>query len=249
MRAQPVLFAIVMCALVAAPSSAQTVAGGSGHTVLVKPDGTVWTWGQNYLGHLGDGTQTARPSPIQVTTLANITAVAAGSNHTLALGINGTVWAWGFNSSGQLGDNSTTMRLAPVVVGGLPNVIAIAAGTSHSVALAADGSVWTWGSNAGGQLGNGNLSVTASTVPLRLTGWTATAIAAGHAHTLAVRTDGTLWAWGANANGQLGDNSTSPRSAPVQVTGIAGAIGAAGGTAHSAVVLSDGRVFTAGYNV
>src|SRR5262249_22142232 len=229
-------------------AAAETVAAGANHTVLVKPDGTVWTWGYNGTGQLGDGTQTQRATPVQVTTLVNIVAVAAGANHTLALDSSGTVWAWGYNFYGQLGDNSTTMRTSPVVVGDLPNVIAIAAGTSHSVALGADGSVWTWGRNDQGQLGNDNLAITQSNVPLLISSpGTATAIAAGRNHTLTVRTGGELWGWGANGSGQLGDTTTTtPRSSPVRAAGITGAIAAAGGNAHSVVLLSNGQVWATG---
>ena len=240
----------ITCVLATLPAraAAETVAAGQSHTVLVKPDGTVWTWGYNGTGQLGDGTQTQRATPVQVTTLVNIVGVAAGANHTLALDSSGTVWAWGYNFYGQLGDNSTSMRTSPVVVGGLPNVIAIAAGTSHSVALGADGSVWTWGRNDQGQLGNGNMAVTQSNAPLLISsGWTATAIAAGRNHTLVVRTGGELWGWGANGSGQLDDGTTTtPRSSAVRATGITGAVAAAGGSAHSLVLLSNGQVWATG---
>ncbi len=247
-----VVLLTLTCAVFGSPELvlAETVAAGATHSVVLKPDGTVWTWGGNSNGQLGDGTLNPHSTPMQVPGIVNIIAVAAGADHSLALSSDGTVWAWGYNASGQLGDGSITRRLSPVIVPSLPNVTAIAAGTSHSIALTADGSVWTWGGNASGQLGNGNLAVTRSTVPLLVsTGWTATAVAAGHSHSMAIRSDGTLWTWGANGSGQLGDNSTTIRSSPVQAVGVTGAIAAAGGNAHSAVVLNDGRVLTTGYNL
>jgi alpha-tubulin suppressor-like RCC1 family protein len=108
--------------------------GGSYHTVVVKPDGTVWTWGTNGYGQLGDGTTTQRRVPTQVTTLSDIIAVAAGADHTLALEDDGTVWAWGNNGNGQLGDATTTSRSSPVSLG-LTNIVAIAAGERHSLAV------------------------------------------------------------------------------------------------------------------
>jgi alpha-tubulin suppressor-like RCC1 family protein len=235
--------------LLAAPSLAlaQSVAAGDSHTVLSKPDGTVWAWGYNSSGQLGDGSTTERRTPVQVTGLSNIVAVAAGQYHTLALGSDGTVWSWGYNSNGQLGTGTTTGRSTPGTVLGLPVVVAISAGATHSVALGSDGTIWIWGLNTNGQLGNGTTTRSLQPIPVT-TGWIATAIGAGSSHTLAVRDDGTLWAWGANASGQLGDGTTTQRTLPVQVSGVAGAVAAVGGSCHTAVLRNDGRVLTTGCN-
>lgn len=216
-----------------------------------SPDGTVWTWGSNSQGQLGDGTYgfTPRTTPAQVSGLTNVVAVAAGTDFTLALRSDGSVWAWGNNASGQLGDGTTaTRQTSPVAVTGLANVSAIAAGSAHAVALTSSGAVWTWGSNSSGQLGDPSVTVK-STVPLVVnTGWTATAIGAGRVHTLAVRNDGTLWGWGENGDGQLGDGSTNERSTPVQSTGVTNATSVAGGYCHSAVLKSNQTVQTTGCN-
>jgi alpha-tubulin suppressor-like RCC1 family protein len=118
---------------------AQTLAGGSTHTVLLKPDGTVWTWGKNSDGQLGNGTTTQSTSPVVVSTLSNITAIAAGSYHTLALKSDLAVWSFGRNNSGQLGNNGFLNQTLPVQMLTISNAIAIAAGELHSVVLKSDG--------------------------------------------------------------------------------------------------------------
>ncbi len=231
----------------ALPTQAQTISAGASHTVVVTPDGSVWTFGANSYGQLGDGSTNGRLSPTEIRALSGIVAVAAGADHTLAVDITGTVWAWGRNASGQLGDGTTANRTAPVIVSGLPPVSAVAAGTSHSVALATDGTIWTWGANTNGQLGNG--TTTRSLLPIMLApGWTAIAVAAGHSHTLAIRSDGTLWGWGANGSGQLGTSSPSQWTVPGQIAGVQGAVAATGGSCFTAVLRSDGRVLTSGCN-
>ena len=115
--------------------------------LAVKKDGTVWAWGDNYFGQLGDGTTQRRDTPVKVSGLAGVAAVAAGSGHSLAVKKDGTVWAWGSNVSGELGDGTTQNRRTPVPVSGLTDVVAVAAGYHHSLALKSDGSVWMWGYN------------------------------------------------------------------------------------------------------
>ena len=130
-------------------------AGGESFSLAVKSDGTVWAWGYNDFGQLGDGTTTKRLVPVQVAGLSGVVAVAAGKYHSLALKSDGTVWAWGRNYYGQLGDGTTAERHAPVQVSGLSGVLALAAGESHSLAVRSDGTVRAWGNNEDGQLGDG----------------------------------------------------------------------------------------------
>jgi YD repeat-containing protein len=143
------------------------MAAGYYHTVALKNDGTVWAWGYNAQGQLGDGTTTQRTVPVQVMAspgvgLTNVKAIAAGYKHTVVVKNDGTVWTWGWNSDGQLGDGTTTDRKTPVQVSGLTNVKAVAAGYYHTVALKNDGTVWSWGYNYYGQLGDGTSGDTAS---------------------------------------------------------------------------------------
>ena len=131
------------------------IAVGEQYTVALKSEGTVWTWGRNDYGQLGDGTNTDRNIPVQASELSGVIAVAAGELHTVALKSDGIVWTWGYNTYGQLGDGTNTERNTPVQVSGLNDITAITAGWEHTIALESDGTVWTWGDNTDGQLGDG----------------------------------------------------------------------------------------------
>ena len=233
------------------------VAAGDYHTVVLKSDGTVWAWGDNSYGELGDGTTMPRPAPVQVSGLTGVTAIAAGCQHTVALKSDGTVWAWGDNYYGELGDGTTTQRLTPVQVPGLTGVTAIAAGSGHTVALKTDGTVWAWGLNYYGQLGDG--TTTDKPTPVQVSGLTGvTAIGGGGNydrvverccdHTVALKTDGTVWAWGYNGDGGLGDGTTTNRSTPVRVSGLTGMTAIAAGWFHTIALKSDGTVWAWGNN-
>jgi uncharacterized delta-60 repeat protein len=178
--------------------------------------GSVWAWGWNGVGQVGDGTTADAHAPVRVPGLTGVVAVSAGTYHTLALRGDGTVWAWGWNVVGQLGDGTTIDRHRPVQVPGLSGVVAISAGGLHSLAVTGDGTVWAWGYNGSGQLGDGT-SVTRLT-PVKVKGLAhVTAVATGLVHSLALREDGTIWAWGQNAYGQLGDGTVQDRATPVMV--------------------------------
>lgn len=228
----------------AQPVAAQTIAGGASHTIILKPDGTVWSSGNNDNGQLGSNSQTNSKTPIQVSGLSDVIAVAAGAYHSLALTSGGTVYAWGDNQFGQIGDGSTTDRWTPVVVS-LSNVTAIAAGEYHSLALQASGDIYSWGRNGNGQLAIGN-TTNASSPTFAIAG--GAAIGAGFTHSLAVKTDGTAWAAGLNGNGQLGDSSQTQRTSFVQMSGISGASKVAGGRMHTLVMLTNGTVKATGAN-
>ncbi|MFL5352545.1 PKD domain-containing protein [Archangium sp.] len=227
--------------------AAQVLDAGDDHTVMLKPDGTVWAWGYNGYGQLGDGTTGYRGTPSQVPGLSNIISIAAGSNQTLALKQDGTVWSWGSNVNGQLGDGTSTSRASPVQVTGLSNITAISAGGVHSLALKQDGTLWAWGANGQGQLGDGTTNYRAS--PIKVPGLSnITALSAGYLHSLALKQDGTLWAWGYNQYGPLGDGTTTNRSSPVQVSGLSNIIAISAGTSHSVALKQDGTVWAWGYN-
>lgn len=229
--------------LIGASVSAQTLAGGASHTVILHSDGTVWTVGANTRGQLGDNTAKTRRSPVQVGGLRDIVAVAAGANHTMALTRTGRLYMWGDNSRGQVGRGSST-RKTPVR-SHLKDVVAIAAGARHSVALLSNGNAYTWGRNADGQLGNGSRKQSTSPV-LAATG--VAAVAAGFNHTIFVKGDGTVYAAGLNANGQLGDGTITRRTSPVRMDGITTATQAAGGQRFSVILLSDGTLVATGDN-
>ena len=252
-------------------SPVKAIAAGDSHSIALKDDGTVWTWGYNANGQLGDGTTTQRTSPVQVNGLTNITAIEAGyyltagiagsHSHSIALKNDGTVWTWGDNSYGQLGDGTTNQRTTPVQVSGLTNVLAIAGGYGRSFALKNDGTVWGWGElwYMDGPICAGcapvdytrpsqiladvlNISAIAASdhgVALITDGtvktWDYTyfhwgynglgdgtitsvsAVAAGDLYTITLKNDGTVWTWGENSYGQLGNGTNFSSNAPVKV--------------------------------
>jgi alpha-tubulin suppressor-like RCC1 family protein len=255
------------------------VAAGAQHSLGLSPDGIVYAWGANDRGQAGLGAASKPSSNILPVKgpggdglLSGVKAVAAGESHSLALKGDGTVWAWGANDGGQLGNNSLKDGPAPVEVKGpggngvLADIVAIAAGGQTSLALRADGTVWSWGVNDKGQLGN-NAAIDHSATPVQVKAQLGDlpgmkAIAAGSAHCLALKADGTVWAWGWNSKGQLGDGSTSDRSTAAAVKGGKN-LGAflknvkaiaAGGTmkqtagGHSLALVAQGEVFGWGFN-
>lgn len=230
-------------------TNVKAISAGGWHSSALKNDGTVWTWGWNTDGQLGDGTFVDRILPAQVNGLTDIIEIASGTYHMLALKSDGTVWSWGDNISGQIGDGSTTDRSSPVQVSGLTNVVHISTGRFFSLAVKDDGSVWTWGENLYGQLGNGN--TTNSSIPVQVPGLTIAlpaVVATGAFHCLVVKTDGTIWTWGRNTYGNLGDGSVTHRSSPVQMLDITNATAMAAGTNFSLLVKSDGTFWGCGRN-
>ena len=217
------------------------------HTVASRSDGTVWNWGYNSNGQLGNNSTTTSPVPVPVSGLTGVVAVAGAAYQSIALKADGTVWAWGWNGVGQLGNNSTADSWVPVQVHGLSGVVAIAAGASHLLALKGDGTVWAWGYNSNGQLGNN--STTDSPVAVQVQGLgNVTAIAGGYTSSYALKADGTVWGWGYNAYGQLGNNTTTDATVPVQVQNLSGVAAIASGYFHGLAVKGDGTVWAWGWN-
>jgi alpha-tubulin suppressor-like RCC1 family protein len=218
-------------------SEVTAIAAGQGHNLALRSDGTVWAWGLNARGELGDGTTTDRLTPVQVQNLSGIKAIGAGDNHSLAVRSNGTVWAWGYNSRGQLGDGTTIERHTPGQVSNLSGIKAVAGGQSYSLALKNDGTVWAWGQNNVGELGDGSNMDRFTPVPVGVPPLSeVTAIAAHSGHSLALRSDGLVQAWGWNVNGQLGDGTTIDHPFAVQVEHLSDTVAIAVGTRHSLVI-------------
>lgn len=236
------------------------LAAGNSHSVALDAAGNIWSWGANYAGQLGNRTTEPSARAAAVLGLSGATAVSAGTGQSLALKADGTVWAWGQNALGYSGADMipipvlctpgyplTANVTAPVQVAGLDRVVQIAAGFLYVAALREDGTVWTWGSNSSGQLGTG---ATADHVclPTRVAGLSGiTAIAAGGSHALALKNDGTVWSWGENTTGNLGNGSLIASNVPLRVAGLAG-IRSISASDHSVALDSAGNVWSWGSN-
>ena len=224
------------------------IAAGYGHTVVLKADGSVWAWGYNQHGQLGDGTTTNRTQPKKITGLEDVIHIAAGYRHTVALKSDGEVWAWGYNLLGQLGDGTMIDKIAPVKAIDLGDVAQVIAGPYHTMAVTEDGTLYTWGYNDYGQLGDG--TKTTRTVPTEITSIGKVVQAVGGAmHTVALKEDGTVWTWGYNGYGQLGDGTRTSKAEPVWVTGIAEVTQIGAGFGHTVALKADGTAWAWGYNV
>ena len=224
-------------------SNAVSVKAGGYHTLALLNDGTVLAWGEDYYGQLGDGATDDLASPVAVTGLTNVTKIAAGDQRSVALKQDGTAWTWGFDYyEWQTGQDH--YQLTPTQVDGLTDVVDVAAGVDHVVAVKSDGTVWAWGTSWNNELGIGGPSGQHHATPVQVPGLPAIiAVASQYDHTLALASDGTVWAWGRNNWGQLGNGTTSPQSAPVQVSNLTEVIAIAASRGYSMAMKSDGTIW------
>jgi alpha-tubulin suppressor-like RCC1 family protein len=183
---------------------------------LIRTDGTLWVWGYNVNGTIGDSTNISKSSPVQVA--GSWTTLSVGSGHILGIKSDNTLWAWGSNASGQLGLGTTVDRNSPVQIGALANWSTVSAGTNFSLATNTLGQIYAWGVNNLGQLGDGTTINKSSPVNYGLTSWTA--VSAGSSHSMAISSDGNLFTWGYGLAGNLGHNNTQSLSNPTKITTV-----------------------------
>ena len=190
---------------------------GRNSMAAIKTDGTLWIWGSGQYGELGLGNENSTSSPVQVGSSTDWKQISAGFFSYYAIKTDGTLWSWGHNSIGTLGLGDRIFRSSPVQVGSLTNWKNVAS-LSSVLAIKTDGTLWAWGNNGEGQLGLGNRTTISSPVQVgTLTNWKQVAVTGVADGSYAIKTDGTLWAWGQNTFGELGFGDTTDRSSPVQV--------------------------------
>ncbi|MDD2699198.1 MAG: choice-of-anchor Q domain-containing protein [Arcobacteraceae bacterium] len=229
------------------PLNYNTIGAGWKHTSVIKPDGTLWGWGDTTYGMIGDGTTVAKPFPIKVGTDATWANLAVGSYNTFGIKTDGTLWAWGYNAGGVIGDGTYTDSLSPKQVGIDTAWVNVSVGDSFAIALKKNGTLWALGYNDVGQLGLGDTTIRSSTTQIGTdANWKK--VSTGKKYTLAIKVDGTLWGWGLNSSSQLGDGTNINKLSPIQIGTDNNWLDVKAGEDHSLALKSDGTLWAWGDN-
>lgn len=261
----------------------------------IKSDGTLWSWGQNQGGQLGNGNTTNTSAPAQVGTATNWVSVASGNDFSLGVTANGKLWGWGNNINGALGDGTNVSSLVPKQIGTATNWVyvnaclhhgfaidadgrlwaagygilgtpaespsnlfslvnadndwaTVSTGNYHTIAIKKNGTLWGWGRNGEGEAGTGSADLGIVNTPTQIgtdTDWKI--IGAGYEHTLAIKNNGSLWAWGQNLEGKVGDGTMANRiNGPKQIGTATNWATVAAGYTHSLAVTTDGKLWAWG---
>jgi alpha-tubulin suppressor-like RCC1 family protein len=236
-----------------------SVAAGQRHVVALASDGEVYIWGNNFYGMLGINdpeTNLVKNTPVHVSTLSGITQIASGRYFSLALKNNGKVYGWGYNQTGELGQGAgnTSDKFAPVELTVVSDIVSISAGRNFSMAVASDGKIYSCGQNNQGQLGRGTYSATATTanptpaLVIGLSGINIIRVSGGEMHALAIASNGDIYSWGINSNGQLGDGLTERKHTPAKILSLDSVLSISAGRVHSTAIKKDGTIWTWGKN-
>lgn len=207
---------------------------------VIDTNDSLWMWGSNGVGQLGDGTAQNRSAPVKI--MDGVASVSLGTaGHSAAIGTDGSLWTWGNNNFGQLGDGTTTSHYTPVKI--MDDVSSVSLGGGHSAAIRTDSSLWTWGNNWAGALGDG--TNTNRSTPMKIMD-NVTSVSLGSHHSAAVDTDGSLWTWGSNSGMLLGDDTRGSRSTPKKIMYNVSSVSLA--DTHSAAIHTDGSLLVWGWN-
>jgi len=230
------------------------ISAGCDYAMAISEDGSLWAWGVNEDYQLGDGTTESRLSPVEV--LDDVVSVSAGCSHTLAIKTDGSLWNWGHTGLGQLVYAPTTKKKVAIIIPtkAMDDVVSVSAGWTHTVVIKADGSLWAWGDNSSCQIGDDLTEkvydpIREAYAPVRTPKKImddVASVSAGGAYTMAVKTDGSLWAWGDNFDGQLGDGTTEDRHTPVKIMDDVVSVSAGG--VHTMAIRTDGSLWGWGAN-
>jgi alpha-tubulin suppressor-like RCC1 family protein len=228
-----------------------SIAAGDYHALAVKTNGTLWAWGGNSQGGLGDGTNVTKNSPIQIGSDTHWASVTAGYDFSLAIKTDGTLWAWGENLYGELGIGThgpAADTNVPQQVGTDTDWKMVSAGSQHTIAIKTNGTLWVWGRNEVGELGLGYNQIP-KYAPTQLgtaTNWDTAA--AGEYLSAAIKTDHSLWTWGDNSGGAIGDNTTTDRVSPVRI-GLTGSWEKVANGHHIVATQTNGTLWSWGSNM